>query len=103
MTTDGGAPIQNEVGLMFMQISEALNECAASTEMSDHRIAPAIALLSKINSEYLSQPGQAQTDANSLAGQIHSLLASHPDVEGLADAAECAEQLAGTWAGPDYV
>lgn len=97
------APIENEVGLMFAQISQALNDLGDTTAQPDPRISPAVELLSKINNEYLGNPAQASIDANSLAAQINQLLASNPTNSRLADAADCAEQLAGTWSGDDYV
>lgn len=96
-------PIQNEVGLMFAEISTALNELGDSTAQPDPRITPAVELLSKINNEYAGNPTQAKIDANSLAVQINALLRSHPTNSRLADAADCAQQLAGTWSGNDYV
>lgn len=103
MTTDGGAPIQNEPGLLMVEISTALNNFGDATAQPDPRIAPAVALLSKINSEYLTNPVQARFDANSLARQLGALLASEPTNSRLADALDCAQQLAGTWSGDDYV
>jgi hypothetical protein len=103
MTTDGGAPIQNEVGVLLTEISTALNTLGDSTADPDPRIAPVVALLSTINGEYLSNPTQAQFDANSLAALINQLLASNPQNSSLSDALEAAEQLAETWTGPNYV
>lgn len=88
---------------MMAQISSCLNTLGDSTPQPDPRIAPAVALLSKINSEYGSNPTQARIDANSLAAQLNALLASHPTNSRLSDALDCAEQLAGTWSGDDYV
>lgn len=97
------APIENEPALLFMEISTALNELGDSTAQPDPRIHPAVELLSKINAEYLTNPVQAAIDANSLAVQINQLLAGDPQNSALSDAADAAEQLAGTWTGPDYV
>lgn len=103
MTTDGGAPIQNEPGVLFAEISTALNDLGDATAQPDPRIAPAVELLSTINSEYLTNPVQAAIDANSLAMQLNALLASDPTNSRLSDALDCAQQLAGTWSGNDYV
>lgn len=97
------SPIENEVGLLFAEISQALNDLGDTTAQPDPRIGPAVELLSKINMEYLTNPVQAKADANSLAVQINVLLASNPTMSRLADAADAAEQLAGTWSGDDYV
>lgn len=96
-------PIQNEPGLLFAEISAALNNLGDTTALPDPRIAPAVELLSKINNEYLTDPAQAAIDANSLAVQINALRGSNPTNSRLADAADCAAQLAGTWSGDDYV
>lgn len=96
-------PIENDPAVMFMEISSALNDLGDSTAQPDPRIAPAVETLSKINNEYLNNPAQAAIDANSLAVQINALRASQPTNSRLADAADCAEQLAGTWSGDDYV
>lgn len=100
--TDPVPPPVN-VGFLITEISGALNDLGDTTAIADPRIAPAVALLSKINSEWWSNPSQGQIDANSLAGQLNSLRASNPTNSRLADAADCAEQLAGTWGGDDYV
>jgi hypothetical protein len=97
------SPIENEPALLFMEISTALNTLGDSTAQPDPRIAPATALLSKINSEYLTNPVQAKTDANSLAALVSMLLASDPTNSRLSDALDAVQQLAGTWRGPDYV
>lgn len=97
------SPIENEVGLLFAEISVALNALGDTTAQPDPRIAPAAELLSKINSEYLSNPAQAKIDAMSLSVQLAVLIASNPQSSQLSDALDAAEQLAGTWAGPDYV
>lgn len=91
------------VGEMLTMISEALNSLGDTTAQPDPRIAPAAALLSKINSEWATSPGQAAYDASMLASQINALWASHPRDSRLADAVDAAEQLAGTWSGDDYV
>lgn len=88
---------------MFAQISQALNDFGDATAQPDPRVAPAVTLLSKINSEYLHSPAQAKIDANSLVMQLSALLASEPTNSRLSDAVDCAEQLAGTWSGDDYV
>lgn len=95
-------PIQNDVGVMLMEISTALNALADSIAVSDPRIQPAAELLGKINTEWRTNPVQAKIDANSLAVQINALLRSNPQNSRLADAADAAEQLAGTWSGDDY-
>jgi hypothetical protein len=97
------SPIENEVAVLFMEISTALNDLGDSTAQPDPRISPAVELLSKINNEYLSNPAQAKADANSLAMQINALRAGDPTNSRLADASDAAEQLAGTWSGDDYV
>jgi hypothetical protein len=95
-------PTEN-VGLMLVQISDALNDLGNSSSTPDPRIAPAVATLSKINSEYASNPTKSAADANTLALQIQALLASYPTANRLADALDCAQQIAGTWSGDDYV
>lgn len=97
------APIQNDPALLMAEISVALNTLGDSTAQPDPRIKPAVTLLSKINSEYLTNPTQAKIDAGTLAVQLSSLVATSPVSSELSDALEAAEQLAGTWAGPDYV
>jgi hypothetical protein len=102
--TPQNPPPQNDVGVMLMLISMALNDIGSRTAVPDSRIAPAVALLSQINMEYQSNPVQAAYDANSLAGQLQALLlTSFPNNQELAGAIDCAEQLAGTWSGDDYV
>lgn len=93
----------NDVGLLLAEISTALNELGDSTAQPDPRIAPAVTLLSKINSEWLTDATQATTDANSLAARISSILADNPTNTRLSDALDAAQQLAGTWSGNDYV
>jgi hypothetical protein len=93
-----------DVGTMLLEISMALNDLGAVTAIPDSRIAPCAVLLSKINSEWFTNPSQAAFDANSLATQLRVLQAtSFPQDRGLAAAIDCAEQLAGTWSGDDYV
>lgn len=96
-------PLPENVGLLLVEISSALNDLGDSTSTPDPRITPAVAMLSKVNSEWLSNPTQAATDANNLALMIGALLASYPTANRLADALDCAQQLAGTWSGDDYV
>jgi hypothetical protein len=96
-------PEPENVGLLLVEISMALNDLGDSTSTPDPRITPAVALLSKINSEWASSPTQAAADANSLVMVIGALLASYPTANRLADALDCAQQLAGTWSGDDYV
>jgi hypothetical protein len=102
--TPQNPPPTVDVGVMLIEISMALNDLGARTAQPDARIAPAVALLSQINTEWASNPTKASYDANTLAGQLRTLLAtSFPDDQGLAGAIDCAEQLAGTWSGDDYV
>lgn len=96
-------PIENDVGVLFAEIATALNTLGDTTAQPDPRIAPAVALLGTINGEYLTNPSQAAIDANTLVGLINALRASNPNSTSLADAADCAEQIAGTWSGNDYV
>jgi hypothetical protein len=96
-------PTPENVGLLMVEISSALNDLGDSTSTPDPRITPAVAMLSKINSEWARNPTQAATDANTLALIIGALLASYPTANRLADALDCAQQLAGTWSGDDYV
>jgi hypothetical protein len=90
------------VGQLLVEISTALNDLGQVTATPDPRIATAVATLSQINSEWASNPTQASFDASNLALQLRALQASFATNTELANAIDCAEQLAGTWSGDDY-
>jgi hypothetical protein len=95
--------VDPQVGMLLAEISSALNDLGGSSPTPDPRIAVAVETLSNVNTNWLTDNPLAVGFAGTLAMQINALLASYPTANRLADAVDCAEQLAGTWSGNDYV
>lgn len=89
-------------GFYLIEIATVLNTLGLQFYM-DARFGAAAATLSTISTDWQTNQTQAMTDLNTLIGQINALMATHPTSTALANALDCAEQLAGVWSGNDYV